>query len=400
MQGDGRMRSNISAYPWFKFAQSLIFWQATWFLYFESQMSAAEAILLYAVYDIATTALEVPSGYMSDRLGRKVTLIAAGLCGVVATALLVIGGSFANFVLANVFLGASAAFASGTDSALLYESLLAEGRASEAPAAELKAWRFGFVALAVSALSGGVLARFDVIYPYVAASMAACLTVAVTMLFKEPPHAAPVPHRENLRVLRRSLLQPTLLWLLCLSLLMYVFSHIHFVFGQPFIREALESHGLASETPVISGGVTFTMMMLSVATSAVALPLRNRFGLGPLLLLAFAIQVGLAAALAMSNGVFVITLLFLRMVPDSLSTPFIRARSQQLLTDGVRATYFSVQSLAGRVLFAITLGFAATSTTDGAPLPYADLQVILVTYAAFGLVLLIGLGSTYRRVRL
>jgi len=68
------MNRNIRLYPWFKFVQQLIFWQATWFLYFETHLSAAEAILLYVVSDISTTALEVPSGYMSDRVGRKFTL--------------------------------------------------------------------------------------------------------------------------------------------------------------------------------------------------------------------------------------------------------------------------------------------------------------------------------------
>ncbi|WP_170865037.1 hypothetical protein [Roseovarius marisflavi] len=39
---------NIAIYPWF--------------LYFQAQLSATEAILLYAIYDVGTTALEVPSG--------------------------------------------------------------------------------------------------------------------------------------------------------------------------------------------------------------------------------------------------------------------------------------------------------------------------------------------------
>ena len=68
---------NIMLYPWFRFAQGLLFWHGVWFLYFQNTLSAADAILLYVVYDIATTALEVPSGYMSDRWGRLITLIAS-----------------------------------------------------------------------------------------------------------------------------------------------------------------------------------------------------------------------------------------------------------------------------------------------------------------------------------
>lgn len=394
-----RMTRNIAIYPWFKFIQSLTFWQATWFLYFESHLSASEAILLYVIYDISTTTFEVPSGYMSDRLGRRLTLIAAGLSGVGATVLLVFGGGFAQFALANVLLGASAAFASGTDSSLLYESLNAEGRKTEIAAAELKAWRYSFLALAFSAVTGGALAVYDDVLPYIATAISAALTLAVATLFREPPHSRQTSHRENLWDLMASLTHPTLLWLLCVTLAMYVFSHIPFIFGQPFIREVLTSVGYANQTPLVSGGVTFLMMLISVAVSWVAWPLRNRLGLARTLLLAFGMQIVLTAALSASNSLFVIALLFFRMVPDSLSQPFIKARIQPLLKDGVRATYMSVQSLAGRVLFAATLSLAAARTTDDVPLPYSDIQVILAAYAALGLVLLLVLGITARVAR-
>ena len=57
---------NVSLYSWFRFFRELIFWQAIWFLYFQNALTPAEAILLYAVYDVSTTLLEVPSGWFSD----------------------------------------------------------------------------------------------------------------------------------------------------------------------------------------------------------------------------------------------------------------------------------------------------------------------------------------------
>ena len=394
-----RMNRNVVLYPWFKFVQQLVFWQATWFLYFEDRLSASAAILLYMISDICTTALEVPSGYMSDRIGRRITLIAAASCGAGAALMLVLGDGFAAFALASVLLGAAGAFASGTDSALLFESLKADSRAAEIGAAELKAWRYSFTALALSALTGGVLARVDDRLPYVATAMSALVLLAITALFREPPHAPSASHRDDLRAIRTSLTQPILLWLLCLTILMYVFSHIPFVFGQPFIREALTTAGYAAQTPLVSGGVTFLMMMISVAVSLMALPLRRRLGLPGILLLAFGIQIALTAALAISNSLFVIGLLLFRMVPDSLSQPFIRARIQPLLGDNIRATWFSLQSLAGRLLFAATLGLAAAKTSGAASMPYSDMQVILAAYAAFGLVFLSGLALTARSVR-
>jgi MFS family permease len=391
------MRRNIALYPWFKFVQQLIFWQATWFLYFEGRLSAAEAILLYVVADIATTVLEVPSGYMSDRLGRRRTLLSAAICYVCATGLLVVAEGFALFALANVLLGAAWAFASGTDSSFLFESLKAEGRVAEVEAQELKAWRFSFAALALSALSGGVLALYGAILPYVATALAALGLLAITVLLKEPPPTPQATHRESLRAIAASLSQPTLLWLLCLSLATYAFSHIPFVFGQPFIREAMASAGYNDQTPLVSGMVTFLMMTISLAVSLVALPLRKALSLPGILLFAFGMQVALTVALAVSNSLVVVALLLLRMVPDSLSSAFMLARIQPLLPDGVRATYLSVQSLAGRIVFSAMLSLAALYAPANAALAYADMQVILTGFTALGFLLLVALATTARR---
>jgi len=391
------MQRNIVLYPWFQFVQELIFWQATWYLFFEARLSAAEAILLYVIVDLSTTVLEVPSGYMSDRLGRRKTLLVAAICYVCATAFLVVGAGFAQFALANVLLGAAWAFASGTDTSLLFESLKAEGRASEVEAMELKAWRFSFAALALSALSGGVLALYDPVLPYVATALAAVVLLGLTLAFREPPPTPQAGHRENLRAIGSSLRQPTLLWLLGLSIATLVFSHIPFVFGQPFIREAMATASYADQTPLISGMVTFLMMAISLAVSLVALPLRRVLGLPGILLLAFAMQVGLTIALAVSNSLFVMVLLLLRMVPDSLSTAFMVARIQTLLPDGIRATYLSLQSLIGRVVFSALLSIAALYAPTGAALPYADLQGILTAFSLLGVILLAVLWVTVRR---
>jgi MFS family permease len=391
------MRRNIALYPWFKFVQQLIFWQATWFLYFEGRLSAAEAILLYVVADIATTVLEVPSGYMSDRFGRRKTLLSAAFCYVAATGLLVVGEGFAQFALANLLLGAAWAFASGTDSSLLFESLKAEAREVEVEAMELKAWRFSFAALALSALSGGVLALFDPRLPYVATALAALALLAMTVLLREPPPTSHAGHRETLRAVGSSLIQPTLLWLFCFWIATYAFSHIPFVFGQPFIRDALMSAGLGDQTPLVSGAVSFLMMAISLVVSLVALPLRKALGLPGVLLLAFALQVGLTSALALSNSLFVVALLLLRMVPDSLSSAFFLARIQPLLPDSVRATYLSLQSLVGRVLFSAMLSLAALYAPIDAALAYPDMQVILTGFMVLGVLLLVALATTARR---
>ncbi len=395
---------NITLYPWYRFFSGLVFWQSIWFLYIQNELSAAAAITLYAIYDVSTTLLEVPSGYMSDRLGRKRTLIVAAVAGAIAAGLQAYGGSFAIFALGNICLGVSAAFVSGTDSALLYESLNAENRETEVERCELVSWRVSFTALALSAVLGGAMWSIDPRVPYIATTLAFAACLVIAMLFAEPPHsdtsAADTLDPYHLKPLWTALKTPVLMWLFVLSLLMYMFSHIPFVFGQPFILEALDGVGLAADAPLISGAVTATMMGLSVVVSLFALQVRYRIGLAAILLLALGIQVALISALAVSNAIWVIALLFLRMVPNSLSGPFILARIQPMLPDDTRATYLSLQSLAGRALFAATLFVSATASSNAGLMPYSEIQSILVWYVVAGVIALAGLALWARKLPL
>ncbi|MEL6521513.1 MAG: MFS transporter [Pseudomonadota bacterium] len=389
--------TTITLYPWFKFWQSLIFWQAVWFLYFQNQLSAAEAILLYAVYDVSATILEVPSGYMSDRLGRRLTLILASLAAVLGMGLLAVGGSLAVFVAGQILIGASQAFASGTDSSLLYESLDAEGRSHEIEAQEVRAWRFSFVALAVSAVSGGAMAMSSQSLPYVASSIAGTFALLIAFQFDEPKRLA-MSEAARFRSLLGAFRQPILLWLFALGVVMYIYSHIPFVFGQPYILDALESQGLAAEAPLVSGGVTAIMMGLSVTVSLFAPKLRGKIGLTAMLLGAFAMQIALAGVMALTNSAIAIAFLFLRMVPDSLSTPFIMARIQPILGDESRATYLSLKSLTGRLAFSATLFAASLAASDVGELQRNEMQSVLTWYVVAGLVALVILSLAARRL--
>ena len=390
---------NVALYPWFKFFQNLLFWQATWFLFFQSELSAAEAILIYAIADLATTVLEVPSGYASDRFGRRVTLVVSAVAGLVAAAMQAVGQGFWVFALAQLALGAFTAFASGTDSSLLYESLDAEGRAGELEAEEVRAWRFSFTALMVSAVAGGALAFWGLRLPYVATAAALAVLVIVSLRFVEPPEQRVTEGGELARAgaLGRALKDPVLLWFFVLSLAMYVFSHLPFIFGQPFILNALASFGLEAEAPAISGAVTAVMMGISILTSWLVPGIRRWLGLPGILLTAFGMQIVLVAGLAASASVLVIGLLFLRMVPDSLSKPYIAARVQPLLPSAARATYLSIVSLVGRVVFAATLFLASSGASDVGAMDHGEIRDILAIYLAFGLAVFAGLVISARR---
>lgn len=390
----------IALIPWYQLLNSLLFWQAIWFLYFQNTLSGAEAIILYSVYDISVTVLEVPSGYFSDRIGRRLTLLLSAICALLGCLVLALGSSFALFAFGQALLGAGSAFKSGTDSSLLYETLEAAGREAEVEIQEVRAWRFSLAGFALSALLGGAMSMWSDSLPFFATALAFAIAALLVLMMSEPPRKAMDALRGQLATLKTALLHPVLAWLFALSVLMYGFSHLPFVFGQPFILTALAGLGLAADAPLVSGAVTSAMMLISVLASLAALHLRRALGLPLLLLCAFGLQIALIGALAASTSTLVIGVLLLRIVPDSLANPFILARIQPLLEDGTRATYLSLKSLGGKVLFAATLMLAATTASDAGLLPADDLQRILGWYTMGGLVCIIALAITARWIQI
>jgi len=224
----------------------------------------------------------------------------------------------------------------------------------------------------------------------------------ISFQFVEPPRSIDAPEgAELLRLthLGEAFRNPILLWFFALTVAMYGFSHLPFVFGQPFILEALNGAGIASSAPVVSGAITASMMGISLLASLVALRLRAMMGLALLLLAAFALQILISGVMALTDSAIVLVFLLLRMVPDALSRPFILGRIQPLLNDDSRATWLSLKSFVGRLVFASALAVGAINTTDAGQMPYADIRTILTVATVIGLIALAFLALAARRIQ-
>ena len=104
---------------------------------------------------------------------------------------------------------------------------------------------------------------------------------------------------------------PALRWFLGFGTLAYMFSHVGFVFGQPFIFEALGSDQTQSFAVIVSGSVSAAMMGVSLLASAVSKRLRQRLGLAGILLFAFGIQISINGVLAIENSIYLSAVLLL-----------------------------------------------------------------------------------------
>jgi MFS family permease len=154
----------------------------------EKQVPAGAVAALLAAGDLAITALEIPTGWLADKCGHRVSLI-AGSCAQIAGMLLCWRGEGVPGLLAAILLVALGdAFRSGADQALLYRSCVALEREPDFQTIESRARSIQLGALVALILAGGAIVEmwgFGIGWLAEAALCTVGLSIAFAMV--EPP---------------------------------------------------------------------------------------------------------------------------------------------------------------------------------------------------------------------
>ena len=90
--------------------------------------SFTAAMAVYSVVFFTQATCEVPAGSYSDRAGRRRTMIFGSVCASLSILFYAIGRSELVLLFGGIFEGVARAFFSGTDNALLYESIPTDKR--------------------------------------------------------------------------------------------------------------------------------------------------------------------------------------------------------------------------------------------------------------------------------
>jgi len=94
-------------------------------LFFQSNgLSMTEILLLQSIFSLTIVATEIPSGYFSDKIGRRKTIIIATIISFISFFLYCFASNFWSLVVVELLMGVGISFISGTDSALMYDTLL------------------------------------------------------------------------------------------------------------------------------------------------------------------------------------------------------------------------------------------------------------------------------------
>jgi len=314
----------------------------------------------------------VPTGVVADRFGRKTSLTA----GAALLSAGILGWTFSPtlplIMLSYFGMGIGFTFLSGAEDALFYESMQLAGRADDYTRLVGRAGAFMLGALAVGSVASGLLASINLILPMLVCGLSLFIMLGVVLTFKEPQteeKSGGQVRKSFSTILRQSLAlmraRPTLL---------YPMMYLALVPLASFITETLFLQPQALSLGVPLAGIGLLVMAVQL-TNMVGSNLSGRFkslfGEGRLIyttpLLIFASLILLAVFQKLPVLVFIAVIGFF----TSVIHPILLSRIQNEVSDAVRATIISMNSLMNTVIAAIsqpTLGLIADQS--GFPAAY------------------------------
>jgi MFS family permease len=384
--------SNVSLYPWYYSASAFLAWLPIFFLYFSSYLSLSDVLLLEAAYYITVVILEVPSGYFSDFIGRRITLLIGAVFLVLAIILFLTGKSFIPLLLGQICFAGHMSFVSGTNTVFYYESLCLENKEMQYGEREALTNKWALIAGGLAALLGGWVAGISLSYAYIVALAGAVPALVMTFLFKEPEKKQNERASQNLLVQLRTtigfLRKDSLAWIFGYYMLMFALVHIPYEFYQPYL-DLLEKAGRLnfSSAPVMSGVLYAVAMFISAFAAGRSVRWMNRIGLVNFLLLFLIFMVAIIALMSFVFHPVLILILFFRSFGWSAVKAPINAFITPQISTGQRATFHSMMSLSCRLaffmlLFGLSMAVPSDQVTDWSSLSLI-LRICLITTGLF-----------------
>lgn len=350
--------------------------------YKENGLAAQELFLLEAVYSFSIVVLEVPSCYLGDVWGRKNTLILGSILGFAGFALYCAAGGFWAFLICEIILGAGQSFISGSDSAMLYDSLQAAGKEEEYLKQEGKMISAGNFGEAVAAPLGVLIAMISMRTPFFFQALIAFAAVPAALTLVEPDRRRIKGHTSILQLLKivkfslvdQKLLRAAILY----SSVMGTATLTMAWFVQPYFEYLA--------LPLVFYGFLFPALnLLTGVVSVHAWRVERILGRKALMLWISAGIGGGYLFMGLIGGLSGLIFLFIFYGIRGIATPVLRNQINEITPSDIRATVLSVRSLVIRLAFSV-LGPVLGS--------HADLAGVPASLSGAGLFFIItGLGS-------
>lgn len=243
-----RYLGNIPKFYLFRALVNFQLWMPIWVIYLNEErgFSFTQITAMEAIFWVAMVVLEVPTGMVADRWGRRASLTYGAFIYAGSIFVFGIAGSYPLIVVSYVLWGAAFTLFSGADAALLYDSLKAAGREHDYQRIFGRAWAVrGGATLAGILIGAPVAALTNLWFPVFISGFTLVAAGFVALRMVEPPQLDEGEERlgliANTSLAARTVWRlPSLRYAIAIAALVFASAPAISILSQPFLR----SHGV------------------------------------------------------------------------------------------------------------------------------------------------------------
>ena len=310
--------------------------------------STRQFFLIESAYALISLLMEIPTGVFSDKKSRKWSLVIASVIGIPVVPVIILSDSFVLVLTAMSIGGLSTALVSGTDTAILYDTLQALKREGDFKRTAGKMAWHASLAMAFSGVVGGLVAQVDMAYAWWAYFGAGLLALFAKLTLQEPPFFKETQKEESyLQHLGQSLrlsLSGDAGYFVLYAAIIWLFFSIGFWLWQPYLK--------LTAVPVSAFGFIYAALnLVGGYVSKQAHRVEARIGMRNSLLL---IPLLLATAFVLeSQFVFALGFLFIfiHSAASGCFSPLLGDYINRRIPSSKRATVLSIKNMVNSILF-------------------------------------------------
>lgn len=150
-------------------------------------LSFAQIMIGESIFALTIVLFEIPSGVLSDLFGRKKTLLIAEIFFLAGCITFALAQEFWHVVLSQIAFGIGIATSSGTDSAIVYDTLRAMKREGEHKQILGAITSFALIGIALGQMIGGFVGSYNLRIPILMCIPIPLMKIILLFFVKEPP---------------------------------------------------------------------------------------------------------------------------------------------------------------------------------------------------------------------
>ncbi|MDK2951786.1 MAG: hypothetical protein PWQ77_1451 [Kosmotogales bacterium] len=344
------LERNLKIYGYFKFCQNMLIIGpilVPFMLY--KGLNYSEILLLQSISALSVFIFEVPTGVIADKVSRKFSLVLSSIFMVVGLLFYITQWDFIYFALAETLFGIGLTFSSGSDSAILYESLVSISRKDEYQRIETKVFFNIYIGQAIGSISSSLLYTVSPNLPFYVSFLFMLTAGVISIAFIEPVKMEKNDNsyfRHMIEGFKISLKNPRIRWALYAAAIVGFSIRISYWLYEPYFK------GVGIDIAWY-GTIFFAYNVVCAVSSRMLIKkFENKRQRKIIVFLGMILGFSFLLPL-LFFGFFGIGLIALGQISRGLYRPVMNFYINNQVSDRYRATIISIVSLSGNLFFAI-----------------------------------------------